>query len=225
MEKYGFERSAFGGPVRPSCPSARKKSTLLEQINAPARIISTPARETSDLLEQMNTPARKISDLLEEKNTSARKRRREGVHIFRSKTRKLERSACDESEVWKDLGEAEEKTDICGGSFQNLAVASSEARNYKKRREDDSMANLEQIMDNGKTCVHSHLSPAEEKEKEEEEEKKKKKEEEEEKVQAVHERKSVKADEEPEIGLNRFHILSTAITEHLKFELYLVQNL
>ena len=87
------------------------------------------------------------------------------------------------------------------------------------------MANLEQIMDNGKTCVHSHLSPAEEKEKEEEKEEKETEEEEEEEVQAVHERKSVKADEEPEIGLNRFHILSTAITEHLKFELYLVQNL
>ena len=167
MEKNGFERSAVGGPVRPSCLSARKISTLLEQKNTPARIISTPARKTSDLLEEINTPARKISDLLEQKNTGARKRRREGVHIFRGKTRKLERSACDESEVWKDLGEAEEKTDICGGSFQNLAVASSEARNYKKRREDDSMANLEQIMDNGKTCVHSHLSPAEEKEKEE----------------------------------------------------------
>ena len=60
---------------------------------------------------------------------------------------------------------------------------------------------------------------------EEEEEEKEEEEEEEEEVQAVHERKSVKADEEPEIGLNRFHILSTAITEHLKFELYLVQNL
>ena len=65
----------------------------------------------------------------------------------------------------------------------------------------------------------------EEEAEEEEEEEKKKEEEEEEEVQAVHERKSVKADEEPEIGLNRFHILSTAITEHLKFELYLVQNL
>ena len=77
-----------------------------------------------------------------------------------------------------------------------------------------------QIMDN--TSLHVLLSPANEKVKEEEE---KKAEEEEEEVQAVHERKSVKADEEPEIGLNRFHILSTAITEHLKFELYLVQNL
>ena len=85
-----------------------------------------------------------------------------------------------------------------------------------------------QIMDN--TSLHVLLSPAKEKVKEEEEVKKKEVEEEEKKaeeeeVQAVHERKSVKADEEPEIGLNRFHILSTAITEHLKFELYLVQNL
>ena len=207
MEEYGFERSTVGGPVLPSCPSARKTSTFLEQKNTQARIISTPVRETSDLLEQMNTPARKISDPQEQK------RRREGVHIFRGKTRKLERSSGDESEVWKDLGETEEKskTDICGGSFQNLAVASSEARNYK-RGEKDSM----QIMDN--TSSHVLLPPAEEKVKEEEEE-------EEEEVQAVHERKSVKADEEPEIGLNRFHILSTAITEHLKFELYLVQNL
>ena len=211
MEEYGFERSTVGGPVLPSCPSARKTSTFLEQKNTQARIISTPVRETSDLLEQMNTPARKISDLLEEKNTASRKRRREVVPIFRGKTRKLERSSGDESEVWKDLGETEEKskTDICGGSFQNLAVASSEARNYK-RGEKDSM----QIMDN--TSSHVLLPPAEEKVKEEEEE---------EEVQAVHERKSVKADEEPEIGLNRFHILSTAITEHLKFELYLVQNL
>ena len=217
MEEYGFERSTVGGPVLPSCPSARKISTFLEQKNTQARIISTSVRETSDLLEQMNTPARKISDPQEQKNTSAGKRRREGVHIFRGKTRKLERSAGDE--VWKDLGEAEEKskTVICGGSFQNLAFPSSEARNFKKG-EEDSM----QIMDN--TSSHTLLSPAEEKIKEEEE-KKDSVEEEEEEVQAVHERKSVKADEEPEIGLNRFHILSTAITEHLKFELYLVQNL
>ena len=214
MEEYGFERSAVGGPVLPGCPSARRIST--QQKNTPARIISTSARKTSDLLEEINTPARKISDLLEQKNTGARKRRREGVQIFRAKTRKLERSSVDESEVWKDLGEEKSKTNLCGGSFQNLAFPSSEARNYKKRGEEDSM----QIMDN--TSSHVLLSPAEEMVKEEE---KKKEEEEEEEVQAVHERKSVKADEEPEIGLNRFHILSTAITEHLKFELYLVQNL